>query len=92
MAPTSTDLEGIGSIPAQIYERRVSTRLSAKNSAPVREDGEEDSPLTEIEEDAPEPPKKKRRRTKVVEPVVYNIPDVEKLNTTWKGALVQAYC
>ncbi|EIM87219.1 UV-endonuclease UvdE [Stereum hirsutum FP-91666 SS1] len=87
VAPTSTDLEGIGSIPAQIYERRVSTRLSAKNSAPVREDGEEDSPLTEIEEDAPEPPKKKRRRTKVVEPVVYNIPDIEKLNTTWKGRL-----
>lgn len=86
-----------------MYERRVSTRLIAKketetivvvqetSTAPVREDGEEDSPLTEIEEDAPEPPKKKRRRTKVVEPVVYNIPDVEKLNTMWKGALVQAY-
>lgn len=87
-----------------MYERRVSTRLSAKKETetievvqetfktiPARVNGDQNSPLTEIEEDAPEPPKKKRRRAKVVEPVVYDIPDVEKLSTTWKGALVQAY-
>ena len=46
-----------------------------------------ESPLTDLEsEGATEPaPKKKRRRVKVVEPVVYDIPHVETKMSAFKG-------
>ena len=47
-----------------------------------------ESPLTELESEgsAEPPPKKKRgRRVKVTEPVVYHIPPVETKTTTFKG-------
>ena len=52
-----------------------------------------DGPLTELEEDelvdedpAPKKKKKKRTRKKVLEPVVYDIPPVETMETSFKGA------
>lgn len=101
MAPASIALEEGLSIPPVVYERRVSTRIKAKKVTEVIEavqetsavlgkvDGEDSEDESLPEEDAPEPPKKRRRRTKVVEPVVYEISDVEKQKTTWKGVFVQ---
>ncbi|KAH9993331.1 UV-endonuclease UvdE-domain-containing protein [Russula compacta] len=48
----------------------------------------EESPLTELEDDQPAlPPKKRRRKTKAIEPVVYDIPPVESKTTTYRGRL-----
>lgn len=47
-----------------------------------------ESPLTDLEsEETAEPPakKKRRRKMKVPEPVVYNIPPVETKTTSFKG-------
>lgn len=54
-----------------------------------------ESPLTELESDSPEdqqrpqssPPRKRPRKAKVVEPVVYDIPPVESKTTTYRGRL-----
>lgn len=46
----------------------------------------EESPLTELEDDQPVlPPKKRRRTTKAIEPLVYDIPPVESKTTTYRG-------
>jgi len=46
-----------------------------------------ESPLTDLEFEGPAepPPKRKRRRAKVVEPVVYDIPPVETKASTFRG-------
>lgn len=50
-----------------------------------------ESPLTELESEDQQqpqsPPRKRRRETKVVEPVVYAIPPVESRTTTYRGRL-----
>ena len=56
-----------------------------------------DGLLTELEEDElvdedPAPKKKKRRGKKVVEPVVYDIPPVETMETSFKGVLSFGSC
>lgn len=81
---------------AQAFMRRVSTRTKKKvvyTEEPVEEmnhvDDAFEGPLTDLEDDAVEdksPRKKRKRRAKVVEPVVYDIPPVESKTTTFKGA------
>ena len=76
-------------------QRRASARIkAAQTKSPnfQQEEREEDlgseSPLTELEDEqpsSPSPPKKRRRKTKVVEPVVYDIPPVESKMTTFRG-------
>jgi len=86
-------------VPAETFE--VTTRRSARARTVVNyasqeaaEDHEEptdpgsESPLTDLEsEGATEPPprKKRRRKVKVAEPVVYDIPPVETKTSTFKG-------
>lgn len=51
-----------------------------------------DGPLTDIDDEpAEKSPKKRRRRTKTQEPVVYDIPPVETKSTDFKGMCVVAY-
>jgi hypothetical protein len=46
----------------------------------------EESPLTDLDDEQPvSPSKKRRRKAKVVEPVVYDIPPVESKTTTYQG-------
>ena len=75
-------------------QRRASARIKAAQtkSSNLQQEREEDlgfeSPLTELEDElppSPSPPKKRRRKTKVVEPVVYDIPAVESKMTTFRG-------
>ncbi|KAM5546068.1 hypothetical protein V8D89_000194 [Ganoderma adspersum] len=85
---------------ASAFIRRSSTRK--KNTVDYAEDRLQgvdgraddafDGPLTELEEDElvdeePAPKKKRRARNKVVEPVVYDIPPVETMETSFKGRL-----
>ena len=90
---------------ASVLIRRSSTRKTkAVNYAEDRTqetDGQAedafDGPLTELEEDElvdedPAPKKKKRTRRKVLEPVVYDIPPVETIETSFKGALSFRSC
>ena len=46
-----------------------------------------ESPLTDLESEGAvvPPPKRKRRRVKIAEPVVYDIPPVETKTSTFKG-------
>lgn len=80
--------------------RRYSTRKKKAviytedtlQEADGREDDAFDGPLTELEEDEladekPAPKKQKRTRKKVSEPVVYDIPPVETIKTSFKGRL-----
>lgn len=79
----------------QNMQRRASAKIkAAQTKSPnfQQEEREEDlgseSPLTELEDEqpaSPSPPKKRRRKTKVVEPVVYDIPPVESKMTTFRG-------
>ena len=51
-----------------------------------------DGPLTDIDDEpAEKSPKKRRRRTKTQEPVVYDIPPVETKSTDFKGMCAVAY-
>ncbi|KAI0305111.1 UV-endonuclease UvdE-domain-containing protein [Multifurca ochricompacta] len=49
----------------------------------------DDSSLTDLSqlEQPQSPPKKRRRKTKVVEPIVYDIPPVESKTTAYRGRL-----
>ena len=85
---------------AAVLARRTSTRKKKAvvytedvlQEASDAEDDVFDGPLTELEEDGqvdekPTPKKKRRIRKKATEPIVYDIPPVETLETTFKGAL-----
>lgn len=54
-----------------------------------------ESPLTELEsEDQQQPrstPRKRRRKTDVVEPVIYDIPPVESKTTTYRGLVSYSF-
>jgi hypothetical protein len=59
-----------------------------------REDSGSESPLTELEdseEQSPCPPKKRRRKARVVEPVVYDIPSVESKMTAFRGSVFESF-
>ena len=84
----------------QNMQRRASARIKAAQTKSVnlqqeREEGLGsgfESPLTELEDEqplSPSPPKKRRRKTKVVEPVVYDIPPVESKMTTFRGIVLK---
>ncbi|TFY82770.1 hypothetical protein EWM64_g1242 [Hericium alpestre] len=75
-------------------QRRVSARLSAKvletitlapSGTPDME--EEGSALTELEDETEVKPKKKRRVVKNADPVIYDIPPVDILTTSYRGRL-----
>ncbi|THH21408.1 hypothetical protein EW146_g129 [Bondarzewia mesenterica] len=72
-------------------QRRASTRIrskieAAEAAAAAAVDSGLETPLTEPDE-AVSPPKKRRRKTKKSEPVVYDIPTYEPKTTTYKGRL-----
>jgi hypothetical protein len=73
-----------------IMQRRCSRRIQDRKTLVKPEldpvDEGEDSPLTDLDDDQPvSPPKKRRRKAKVVEPVVYDILPVESKTTTYRG-------
>ncbi|KAH9974004.1 UV-endonuclease UvdE [Lactifluus volemus] len=69
-------------------QRRFSKRI--QNRKKLDEKGEE-SPLTDLDDDQPvSPPKKRQRKAKVVEPVVYDILPVESKTTTYQGVGLKA--
>ncbi|KAH9022165.1 UV-endonuclease UvdE [Lactarius pseudohatsudake] len=76
MAPRTRRLTSL----AAMQTRRISQRSERS-----------ESPLTELESEDQQqpqsPPRKRRRETKVVEPVVYAIPPVESRTTTYRGRL-----
>ncbi|RPD75940.1 UV-endonuclease UvdE [Lentinus tigrinus ALCF2SS1-7] len=83
---------------AQALMRRTSTRrkkqvVYTEEAQDVVEEKPEaddafDGPLTDLDDEpAEKSPKKKRRRTKAQEPVVYDIPPVETKTTNFKGRL-----
>ncbi|KAH9968187.1 UV-endonuclease UvdE-domain-containing protein [Russula dissimulans] len=71
----------------------MQTRSSKTIQQPLKKSAQaerEESPLTELSDsdDQPaDPPKKRRRKSKVAEPVVYDIPPVESKTTTFRGRL-----
>lgn len=99
--PTGSGLVGTPE-EAQALIRRTSTRRRAKvvyTEASLPEEDEQpgkaeedafDGALTELEDEPTEvtafPKKKRQRRKKADEPVVYDIPPVETKETTFKGA------
>lgn len=62
------------------------SQLAVEEPEEVMDPGSK-SPLTDLESEgvAEIPPKRKRRRTKVTEPVVYDIPPVETKTSKFKG-------
>ncbi|CAL1710108.1 unnamed protein product [Somion occarium] len=82
-------------LPSGSLRRSTRARKAVSYSQPdcVQEDDGNESPLTELEEDELDkdlvkaPAKKRRRKTKDNEPVVYDIPPVEIKSTTFKGRL-----
>jgi hypothetical protein len=69
-------------------QRRFSRRIQDRKK--LDEKGEE-SPLTDLDDDQPvSPPKKRQRKAKVVEPVVYDILPVESKTTTYQGVCFAA--
>jgi hypothetical protein len=74
--------------------KRIQAALAKRSAEPKleREDSGSESELTELEDeqlDLPHPPKKRRRKTKVTEPVVYDIPPVESKMTTFRGIVFE---
>ena len=61
-------------------------QMAVEEHEEVMDPGSE-SPLTDLESEGPAepPPKRKRRRAKVVQPVVYDIPPVETKASTFRG-------
>ena len=87
---------------ARALIRRSSTRRKKKvvyteevqDAEEEKSEGDEafDGPLTDLDDEpAEKSPKKRRRRTKTQEPVVYDIPPVETKSTDFKGMCVVAY-
>ncbi|CCL99383.1 uncharacterized protein FIBRA_01401 [Fibroporia radiculosa] len=84
---------------SQSEKRRISTRKRVVperytqaqeevEEAKALVDNGEDSPLTQLEsDDEPKPVKKRQRRKKELEPVVYDIPEVERKETAFTGRL-----
>ena len=81
----------VGVTPRRSGRTRAFVNYADESIAEKRKesmDPDTESPLTELESEgsAEPPPKKKRgRRVKVTEPVVYHIPPVETKTTTFKG-------
>jgi hypothetical protein len=67
------------------YSRRIQDQKKQMVTVPELE---RESPLTDLGDDSDQhvsPPKKRRRKAKVVDPVVYDIPPVEPKTTTYRG-------
>lgn len=86
------EVEATMTVPIEVEDnRRVSSRIRAKKVVVPQADAE--SPLTELDEPETEPsPKKRRRKVKECEPIVYNILPVEAKTTTYKGAFLLFAC
>jgi hypothetical protein len=86
----NVDLRPFRGLCLPVMQRRCSKRIQdrkklVKPELVPDEDGEE-SPLTDLDDDQPvSPPKKRQRKAKVVEPVVYDILPVESKTTTYRG-------
>jgi hypothetical protein len=72
---------GLSTITLQM-QRRCSRRIQDQNKQMVS------VPLTDLGDDSDQhvsPPKKRRRKAKVIEPAAYDIPPVESKTTTYRG-------
>jgi hypothetical protein len=92
-AETETDRHGAGGVRGSDLRLRSKSQhrqlnpddiMQTRRFSQISESSE--SPLTELESEDHSPPRKRRRRkTKVFEPVVYEIPPVESRTTTYRG-------
>jgi hypothetical protein len=82
---------GLTSITPSLMQRRCSRRIQDQNKPIEPKSEREESPLTDLDDESEQPvspPNKLRRKTQVVEPVVYDIPPVESKTTTYRGVIL----